>query len=252
MGKANERAVIQLASENLSKSFGSLSVLRGVDLAVERGQVVTLIGPSGSGKSTLLRCLNLLEQPDAGKLLWEGESIDYQKADEATLSRHRARIGMVFQHFHLFPHLTALENIVEAPIQVRQMAPSEARHQAQNLLERVGLADKADSYPSQLSGGQKQRVAIARSLAMEPAAILLDEVTSALDVEMVAGINQLLSELAQTMTMVAVTHDLGFARAVSDVIHFLDQGQIVESGPPERLLNQPENQRTQAFLEALG
>ena len=244
--------MIQLEGRKLCKSFGQLRVLRGVDLQVSRGEVVTLIGPSGSGKSTLLRCLNLLEIPDSGELLWEEQSVQYGLAPEKTLSAHRARVGMVFQHFGLFPHRTALQNVMEGPLSVLGVPDDEARARAARLLARVGLADKESVYPAQLSGGQKQRVAIARSLAMEPAALLLDEVTSALDVEMVAGINELLGELAQSMTMVAVTHDLSFAARVSSRVAFMDGGQLLESGPPEQVLRDPSTERAAEFLKALA
>lgn len=242
----------QLEVKTLDKSFGTLKVLRGVDLKVEQGEVVTLIGPSGSGKSTLLRCLNLLEMPDSGELLWEGNPVAYKTAGEAELSRHRTRVGMVFQHFGLFPHLSVLENVMEGPRRVLGIPLAEAAERASGLLQRVGLAAKEAEYPSRLSGGQKQRVAIARSLAMEPAALLLDEVTSALDVEMVAGINELLTELAQQMTMVTVTHDLSFASRVSSRIAFMDGGELLESAPPEQLLKEPSTERARAFLQALA
>jgi polar amino acid transport system ATP-binding protein len=242
----------QLAVKNLRKSFGDLQVLQDVDLAVEKGEVVTLIGPSGSGKSTLLRCLNLLETPDSGELWWEDQRVDYSAAHEEVLSRHRARLGMVFQHFHLFPHLSVLENVMEGPRRVLGLPFDQAASRASALLARVGLASKESAYPSQLSGGQKERVAIARSLAMEPAALLLDEVTSALDVEMVAGINDLLGELAQSMTMVAVTHDLSFAARVSSRVGFMDGGKLLESGEPEQILQQPATERAREFLMALS
>ncbi|MGE0492433.1 MAG: amino acid ABC transporter ATP-binding protein [Vulcanimicrobiota bacterium] len=242
---------MQLAARGIHKNFGDLEVLRGVDLEVAQGEVVTLIGPSGSGKSTLLRCLNLLEIPNQGSLFWEGEQFDFRTCSEAALARHRTRMGMVFQHFHLFPHLTALENVTEAPRQVLGLTREEARGRAAELLARVGLAEKESAHPSQLSGGQKQRVAIARALAMQPKALLLDEVTSALDVEMVAGINQLLGELAESMTMVVVTHDLGFASKVSDRICFMDKGRLLETGPPSEVLDSPASPRAREFLSAL-
>ena len=241
----------QLEVKGLHKSFGTLKVLRGVDLCVDQKEVVTLIGPSGSGKSTLLRCLNLLEIPDAGELLWEGQSVAYQTASEKDLSRYRTRVGMVFQHFGLFPHLSVIENVMEGPRRVLGVSLAEAKDRASALLARVGLAEKEAEYPSRLSGGQKQRVAIARSLAMEPAALLLDEVTSALDVEMVAGINELLTELAQQMTMVAVTHDHSFASRVSSRVAFMDGGELLESGPPEQVLKEPTTDRAREFLQAL-
>lgn len=241
----------QLEVKALHKSFGTLKVLRGVDLRVEKGEVVTLIGPSGSGKSTLLRCLNLLEIPDAGELLWDGGPVAYKTAGERELSRYRTRVGMVFQHFGLFPHLSVLENVMEGPRRVLGVSMAEASERASALLGRVGLAEKEAEYPSRLSGGQKQRVAIARSLAMEPEALLLDEVTSALDVEMVAGVNELLTELAQQMTMVVVTHDLSFASRVSSRVAFMDGGELLESGPPDQLLKEPATDRAREFLQAL-
>lgn len=244
--------MIQLEVRGLRKSFGVLPVLREVDLQVARGEVVTLIGPSGSGKSTLLRCLNMLEVPDAGELLWEGKTVSYSHITEEKLTAHRTRVGMVFQHFGLFPHRSALENVMEGPVCVLGLAAQEARDRASRLLVRVGLADKEGAYPGQLSGGQKQRVAIARALAMEPAVLLLDEVTSALDVEMVAGVNALLGELAESMTMVAVTHDLGFAARVSSRVIFMDKGKLLESGQPEQVLREPATQRAREFLQALA
>lgn len=241
----------QLEVRALSKSFGSLQVLRQVDLQVGRGEVVTLIGPSGSGKSTLLRCLNLLEIPDSGEIRWEGTALAYHTLGAAELSAHRRRVGMVFQHFHLFPHLSVLENVMEGPRQVLDLSLDEARGVALDLLTRVGLEGKRDAFPDQLSGGQKQRVAIARALALEPRALLLDEATSALDIEMVAEVNDLLRELAQRMTMVVVTHDLNFAAQVSDRVGFMDAGRLLEVGPPEQLLRQPEHPRAQEFLNAV-
>lgn len=236
----------------LRKSFGDLEVLGGVDLAIHAHEVVALIGPSGSGKSTLLRCLNLLEVPDDGKMSWQGRPLEWQTMQPSQMSAHRSRLGMVFQHFHLFPHRTVLENVTEGPIWVSGVAKREAEERARALLADVGLADKTDAWPSQLSGGQKQRVAIARSLAMEPAALLLDEVTSALDVEMIAGINELLADLARKgMTMIAVTHDLGFARRVAGRICFLDGGRILEEGAPDEILGTPKHPRLREFLQAV-
>ena len=240
----------EIEVRGLCKSFGDLRVLTDVDLEVGLHEVVALIGPSGSGKSTLLRCLNLLETPDAGTLRWEGEDVPWRTMRPAELARHRARMGMVFQHFHLFPHKTAVQNVMEGPVAVRGESAAAARPRAVELLERVELGDKIDAWPSQLSGGQKQRVAIARALAMEPRVLLLDEVTSALDVEMIAGINELLADLAQGgMTMVIVTHDLAFAREVASRLHFLSEGSIVESGTPERVLDDPREERTRTFME---
>lgn len=235
----------------IHKSFGSLKVLKGVDLTVQPNEVVTLIGPSGSGKSTLLRCLNLLEIPDDGEFLWEGEEVPYKTLDPVVLSSHRRRTGMVFQHFNLFGHMNVLQNVMEGPTQVLGLPPEQAQVRAVKLLDRVGLSDKQEAWPSQLSGGQKQRVAIARALAMEPQALLLDEVTSALDVEMIAGINQLLAELASEMTMVIVTHDLLFARQVAHRIVFFDGGRVIEHAPPQKLLDEPQHERTKKFLDAV-
>ncbi len=248
----NHQPPIEIEARGLRKNFGTLEVLKGIDLTVRRHQVVALIGPSGSGKSTFLRCLNLLEFPDAGRILWKGDPVAYHRMGPKALSRHRRKIGMVFQHFHLFPHRNALANVMEGPVHVLGMSTAEAKEQAMALLRQVGLEDKATAWPSQLSGGQKQRVAIARSLAMNPEVLLLDEVTSALDVEMISGINELLSGLARGgMTMVVVTHDLGFARHVADRICFCDDGQIVESGTPEAILENPKSPRLIDFLSVV-
>lgn len=243
---------VEIETRGLTKSFGRLTVLDGVDFVVRRHQVIALVGPSGSGKSTLLRCLNLLEFPDGGEILWKGQTVSYRKMRPAALSRHRRNMGMVFQHFHLFPHRRVLENVIEGPVQVLRVAASSAREQGMELLRQVGLEDKAAAWPEQLSGGQKQRVAIARALAMQPKVLLLDEVTSALDVEMISGINELLTGLAGAgMTMVVVTHDLDFARTVADRICFFDAGCIVESGRPEAILEHPASPRLRAFLSAV-
>ncbi len=243
--------VVEIATRGLQKNFGALRVLDGVDFTVTQHQVQALIGPSGSGKSTFLRCLNLLEYPDGGELLWKGRTVPYKNMRAAELSRHRRKMGMVFQHFHLFPHRTVLQNVIEGPVQVLGTPIRQAREQGRELLRQVGLEDKTDAWPAQLSGGQKQRAAIARSLAMDPEVLLLDEVTSALDVEMISGINELLTGLAADgMTMVVVTHDLGFARQVADRIGFFDEGRIVESGPPEQLLDRPKSSRLAEFLQA--
>jgi len=242
-------AAVEIEVRGLEKRFGALQVLTGVDFEVRGHEVVALIGPSGSGKSTLLRCLNLLELPDAGSIRWRGEPVDYARMSPRELSRHRTRMGMVFQHFHLFPHRNALENVIEGPVQVRGEKRSAAVGRGRALLEQVGLAEKAGEWPSRLSGGQKQRVAIARALAMDPEVLLLDEVTSALDVEMIAGINELLTGLAEGgMTMVVVTHDLFFARRVAHRICFLDGGRMVETGTPEEILDRPESPRLREFL----
>jgi ABC-type polar amino acid transport system ATPase subunit len=243
---------VEIETRSLGKSFGALEVLRGVDFRVRRHQVIALIGPSGSGKSTFLRCLNLLEFPDSGDILWKGRPVDYRRMRPADLSRHRREMGMVFQHFHLFNHRNVLGNIIEGPVQVLGTPPKKAREQAMALLKQVDLEEKADAWPAQLSGGQKQRVAIARALAMRPEALLLDEVTSALDVEMISGINELLTGLAASgMTMVVVTHDLGFARQVAHRICFFDGGRIVESGTPQEVLETPESPRLVDFLTAV-
>jgi polar amino acid transport system ATP-binding protein len=248
-----ETSPVEIQVRGLRKSFGELTVLDGVDFEVRHHEVVALVGPSGSGKSTFLRCLNLLEFPDAGEILWKGEPVAYRSMRPAELSRHRAKMGMVFQHFHLFPHFNVLNNVTEGPVQVRREAPEQARDRARELLDRVGLADKHQAWPAQLSGGQKQRVAIARALAMEPEVLLLDEVTSALDVEMISGINELLSGLADSgMTMIVVTHDLAFARKVADRICFFNEGRIVESGPPEQVLDHPRSERLREFLSSVA
>lgn len=244
---------VEIETRNLEKSFDRLRVLRGVDFTVHRHEVIALIGPSGSGKSTFLRCLNLLEFPDVGEILWKGAPVAYRRMRPADLSRHRRKMGMVFQHFHLFPHRNVLANVMEGPVHVLGTPLPEAKKQATALLEQVGLEDKAGAWPAQLSGGQKQRVAIARALAMNPEVLLLDEITSALDVEMISGINELLSGLARKgMTMVVVTHDLGFARQVAHRICFCAEGRIVESGTPEKVLDAPESPRLIEFLSAVG
>ncbi|RKN85909.1 amino acid ABC transporter ATP-binding protein [Paenibacillus ginsengarvi] len=233
--------------DNLTKSFGKHQVLHGITTQVEKGEVVALIGPSGSGKSTFLRCLNLLETPTTGTITIDGVEITKPKADIAGV---RQRIGMVFQHFHLFPHMTVLDNITIAPIEVKKMQPDEARTKAHALLTQVGLADKADSYPSRLSGGQKQRVAIARSLAMEPDTMLFDEPTSALDPEMVKEVLHVIRGLAQTgMTMLIVTHEMKFAREAANTIYFLDQGRLVERAAPESFFTRPQSERAIRFLD---
>jgi polar amino acid transport system ATP-binding protein len=248
----NDRLTVEIETRNLTKSFGDITVLNGVDFMVLRHQVLALIGPSGSGKSTFLRCLNLLEFPDSGDVLWKGEPVEYRHMRPADLSRHRRKMGMVFQHFHLFPHRNVLENVIEGPVQVLGTPPRKAREQGMDLLEQVGLAEKASAWPAELSGGQKQRVAIARALAMKPEVLLLDEITSALDVEMISGINELLTGLAaRGMTMVAVTHDLAFARQVADRICFFDEGRIVESGIPEKILEKPDSSRLIDFLSSV-
>ncbi|MCX4746795.1 amino acid ABC transporter ATP-binding protein [Kitasatospora sp. NBC_01287] len=243
-------------AEEVHKSFGQLHVLKGIDLQVRQGEVFVLVGPSGSGKSTFLRCINHLEKINAGRLWVDGELVGYrQQGDklyelkDREVALKRRDIGMVFQHFNLFPHMTALENVTEAPVQVRGEAKAAAREQARALLERVGLAEKADSYPSQLSGGQQQRVAIARALAMEPKLMLFDEPTSALDPELVGEVLDVMRGLAEDgMTMIVVTHEMGFAREVGDALVFMDGGVVVESGHPREVLANPRHERTKAFL----
>ncbi|RAS79652.1 amino acid ABC transporter ATP-binding protein [Priestia endophytica] len=231
--------------ENLHKSFGKTHVLKGITTEIKKGEVLAIIGPSGSGKSTFLRCLNLLEKPSDGLVEINGEQITEKNA-----MKIRQNIGMVFQHFHLFPHKTVLENITYAPINVKGVGKEEAIKLGKELLEKVGLANKADAYPNRLSGGQKQRVAIARALAMEPEAILFDEPTSALDPEMVKEVLEVMKSLAQTgMTMAIVTHEMGFAREVADRVFFLDNGLLVEEGEPEAFFTAPKTERAQEFLE---
>jgi polar amino acid transport system ATP-binding protein len=232
----------------LSKRFGTLEVLRGVDLRVDENEKVAVIGPSGSGKSTLLRCLNWLEVPDGGQVVIDGEPI----TPASDLPRVRVKLGMVFQHFNLFAHLTALGNVIEAPIQVLRMPRREAEAWGRELLRQVGLADKADVHPGRLSGGQKQRVAIARALAMRPRALLLDEVTSALDPELVGEVLSVLRRLARDgMTMLIVTHEMGFAREVADRVVFMDEGRVVEVGRSEQVFTQPRSPRLRKFLRAV-
>jgi polar amino acid transport system ATP-binding protein len=236
-----------LRLEGLHKSFGKLHVLRGVDLSVERGGVVCVIGPSGSGKSTLLRCINLLEPPDEGRIFLEGKEIT--GSGKAEVNFVRRRVGMVFQQFNLFPHKNAIENVSLAQQTVLGRRAEEARAKSRALLERVGLSDKVDEYPERLSGGQQQRVAIARALAMDPHVMLFDEVTSALDPELVKEVLDVMRELAsEGMTMVVVTHEMGFAREVADEVAFIDEGVIVEAGPPGQLLTEPQQDRTKRFL----
>ncbi|MFF0382338.1 amino acid ABC transporter ATP-binding protein [Streptomyces sp. NPDC004673] len=243
-------------SEGVHKSFGAVQVLKGIDLEVKPGEVFCLIGPSGSGKSTFLRCINHLEKVNSGRLWVDGELVGYrQKGDklyelrDSEVALKRRNIGMVFQRFNLFPHMTAAENVAEAPVQVKGVSRKAAREQAMQLLERVGLGDKAGNYPSQLSGGQQQRVAIARALAMEPKLMLFDEPTSALDPELVGDVLDVMRDLAESgMTMVVVTHEMGFAREVGDSLVFMDGGVVVESGHPRDVLTNPQHERTQSFL----
>ena len=231
--------------ENLHKSFGDVHVLKGIDLNIKEKEVVAIIGPSGSGKSTLLRCMNYLEEPTQGNVSVDGILLD----GEANINKVREEVGMVFQRFNLFPHMTVLQNIMLAPMKVRHVPKEKAEKRAQKLLARVGLEDKADSFPSQLSGGQQQRVAIARALAMRPKIMLFDEPTSALDPEMVGEVLDVTRSLAKEgMTMVIVTHEMGFAREVGDRVLFVDDGRILEQGTPEAVFEHPQQERTKAFL----
>ncbi len=246
-------------ADRVCKSFGSVQVLKGISLEVPRGTVTCLIGPSGSGKSTFLRCVNHLEVVNAGRLHVDGDLIGYRERNgklyelsAKDAAAQRRDIGMVFQHFNLFPHRTALENVIEAPIQVKKQQRAAAIERAEYLLERVGLSDRADAYPAQLSGGQQQRVAIARALAMEPKLMLFDEPTSALDPELVGDVLKVMRELAASgMTMMVVTHEMGFAREVADQLVFMDGGVVVEKGDPRELLANPQEERTREFLSKL-
>ncbi|WP_040733685.1 amino acid ABC transporter ATP-binding protein [Nocardia tenerifensis] len=248
-----------ILADRVCKNFGALQVLKGVSLEIGRGEVLCVIGPSGSGKSTFLRCINHLEEVNAGRLYVDGELVGYQEKNgklyelhPREAARQRREIGMVFQHFNLFPHRTVLENVIEAPTQVKKVPKATAVAKAQELLDRVGLAEKANAYPAQLSGGQQQRVAIARALAMDPKLMLFDEPTSALDPELVGEVLEVMRELAQSgMTMVVVTHEMGFAREVADKLVFMDGGVIIEAGAPRELLANPKHERTQAFLSRL-
>jgi polar amino acid transport system ATP-binding protein len=243
-------------AEAVHKRFGRLDVLKGISLEVAPGEVMCVLGPSGSGKSTFLRCINHLEKIDAGRLWVDGSLVGYrQEGDklyelrESEVARERAQIGMVFQRFNLFPHMTALQNIIEAPTRVKGVVRESAVSQARELLDRVGLADKADSYPAQLSGGQQQRVAIARALAMEPKLMLFDEPTSALDPELVGDVLDAMRQLCSVgMTMIVVTHEIGFAREAGDTLVFIDEGVVVETGHPREVLEHPKHERTRAFL----
>ncbi|MEU4343786.1 amino acid ABC transporter ATP-binding protein [Nocardia sp. NPDC023852] len=248
-----------IVADRVCKNFGALQVLEGVSLQVGRGEVLCIIGPSGSGKSTFLRCVNHLEQVNAGRLYVDGEIVGYREKNGKLYELHprdaakqRREIGMVFQHFNLFPHRTALENVIEAPTQVKKIRKVDAVARARELLDRVGLAEKAGAYPAQLSGGQQQRVAIARALAMDPKLMLFDEPTSALDPELVGEVLTVMRELARSgMTMVVVTHEMGFAREVADQLVFMDGGVVVEAGPPREVLAAPRHERTKAFLSRL-
>ena len=232
--------------KNLHKYFGSLEVLKGIDCHIDKGECVCVIGPSGSGKSTFSRCLNLLETPTKGEIVIDDMHLTEKNFDVDAM---RKRVGMVFQHFNLFPHLTILENVTLAPIRHKMMTEEQAKEKAMELLNRVGVGDKADSYPAQLSGGQKQRVAIARSLALSPEVMLFDEPTSALDPEMVGEVLEVMKQLAKEgMTMVVVTHEMGFAREVANRVFFMDGGGILEEGTPEQIFDHPEEERTKTFL----
>lgn len=262
--------------QNIYKSFGSLEVLKGVSHQINDGEVVTIIGPSGSGKSTLLRCLNLLEVPDSGEIIFNNDVIFSCKINEykdvnkelykkeknkqkkmlkkldVNTQKYRCNIGMVFQHFNVFPHLTVLENITLAPINVKKVPQEEAVSKAMELLKKVGLEDKANVYPKTLSGGQKQRLAIVRALAMEPEIMLFDEPTSALDPEMVKGVLDVIKQVAMTgMTVIIVTHEMGFAKEISDRVLFMDEGYIIEQGAPNEIFDNPQNERTKAFLSSV-
>ncbi|PLT27855.1 amino acid ABC transporter ATP-binding protein [Peribacillus deserti] len=233
--------------DNLHKHFGKLEVLKGINTGIKEGEVVAIIGPSGSGKSTFLRCINLLEQPTEGTIWIKGEEVTSKKTN---ILKVRAKVGMVFQHFHLFPHKTVLQNLTYAPVKVKGLSKKEAEEKARDLLRRVGLAEKADEYPNRLSGGQKQRVAIARALAMDPEVMLFDEPTSALDPEMVKEVLEVMKSLAHTgMTMAIVTHEMGFAREVADRVLFLDGGQLVEDAEPAEFFSSPKTQRAKDFLQ---
>jgi polar amino acid transport system ATP-binding protein len=243
-------------ANGVHKNFGALTVLKGINLSVQRGEVMCLVGPSGSGKTTFLRCINHLERVNAGRLYVDGVLVGYEERGNKLhelhpreAARQRRAIGMVFQHFNLFPHMTALENIAEAPIRVRKQAKDKAVANARRLLDQVGLGEKARAYPAQLSGGQQQRIAIARALAMDPKLMLFDEPTSALDPELVGEVLDVMKQLAQGgMTMVVVTHEMGFAREVADELVFMDDGAVVEKGKPREILANPQHERTMAFL----
>ncbi len=238
-----------IENKDLKISFGELKVLKGITQTIKQGEKVVIIGPSGSGKSTFLRCLNLLETPDSGSILFEGNDITSKNAD---INLVRRQMGMVFQHFNLFPHLTVLKNITLAPVKLKVLSENQANEKAMELLERIGLADKADVYPSTLSGGQKQRIAIVRSLAMSPKVMLFDEPTSALDPEMVGEVLSVMKELAKGgMTMVVVTHEMGFAREVADRVVFMEDGIVAEEGTPSQIFDSPKSERLKKFLNCI-
>ena len=252
-------ATPMISAQNVHKSFGQLEVLKGIDLEVQPGEVACLLGPSGSGKSTFLRCVNHLDKATAGRLYVDGELIGYREKNgtlyeisEKEAAEQRSDIGMVFQSFNLFPHRTVIENIIEAPVQVKKIPEETARARAMELLEDVGLASKANNYPVQLSGGQQQRVAIARAVAMDPKLMLFDEPTSALDPELVGEVLRVMKDLAaEGMTMLVVTHEMGFAREVADKVFFMDGGVVIESGSPAEVLDNPQQARTKEFLASL-
>jgi polar amino acid transport system ATP-binding protein len=252
----SENSVPMVEAARVSKSFGSNQVLKSISLTVNRGEVLCLVGPSGSGKSTFLRCINHLETVDAGRLRVDGTLVGYREKGDKLLELHpkeaalqRREIGMVFQRFNLFPHMTAIENVIEAPIRVNRVPKADAIRRANELLARVGLADKGNAYPAHLSGGQQQRVAIARALAMDPKLMLFDEPTSALDPELVGEVLDVMKQLAKEgMTMIVVTHEMGFAREVADSLVFMDGGVVVEAGDPREVLSNPRHERTRAFL----
>ncbi|HYT35024.1 MAG TPA: amino acid ABC transporter ATP-binding protein [Ktedonobacteraceae bacterium] len=254
--QANGNGREMVRAEKVVKRFGSITVLNGVDLSVKRGQVVVVIGPSGSGKTTLLRCINHLEKIDEGRIFIEGELVGYRERNgkliedrEANIARIRSQVGFVFQRFNLFPHMTALENVIEAPIHVLHQPRAEVTERARALLLKVGLEEKADVYPHKLSGGQQQRVAIARALAMNPKLMLFDEATSALDPELVGEVLKVMKQLAvEGMTMIVVTHEMGFARDVASDVIFMDKAVIVEEGSPEQIFDAPQHERTRNFL----
>ncbi len=235
-----------ISVKNLQKNFGGVEVLKGINTEIDKGDVICVIGPSGSGKSTFLRCLNMLERPSGGQIIFEGDDLTDKKID---LDLHRQKMGMVFQQFNLFPHMTVMKNLTVAPMLLKKVPEEKARAKALELLGKVGLADRADSFPNQLSGGQKQRVAIVRALCMEPDVMLFDEPTSALDPEMVGEVLDVMKKLASDgMTMVVVTHEMGFAREVANRILFLEDGVILEEGTPDHIFNHPENERLRSFL----
>jgi polar amino acid transport system ATP-binding protein len=250
---------VMVKAEGVHKRYGALEVLKGVSLEVRRGEVVVLLGASGSGKSTFLRCINHLEKIDAGRLMVDGQLVGYRQVGDKLyelpdrdICRHRAEVGMVFQRFNLFGHMTALQNVIEAPIRVRKIPRAQAERRAYELLARVGLADRAHAYPNQLSGGQQQRVAIARALAMDPKLMLFDEPTSALDPELVGEVLEVMKALARDgMTMLVVTHEMGFAREVADRVVMMHEGRIIESAPPEQFFTQPQHERTRQFLSKI-